>query len=159
MARLSTLILVVSKRSTRGSPQPHWPPAPSAWPLRTVESPTRKSVGSLGFVGGLSPIFACAAGSVVEPSMGTALAGSCACSPMSARPMIARVSNNRNALNETDRDNTGSFDIETVYPREGQRVKLSSTAYSQRHDMGILGAVIRIIRRCDCVHGQGRRGG
>ena len=25
--------------------------------------------------------------------------------------------------------------------------------------MGILGAVIRIIRRCDCVAGQGRRGG
>jgi transporter family protein len=39
--------------------------------------------------------------------------------------MIARASNNRNALNETDRDDKGSFDIETVYPREGRRVKLS----------------------------------
>src|SRR5580704_12936072 len=114
MARLSTLILLVSKRSTRGSPHPHWPPAPSAWPLRTVESPTRKSVGSFGSAGSLSPIFACVAGSVVAPSMGRDLGGSCATRHALIKPMKKRGSDRRKAVRWTAlRDK--SFDIETVY--------------------------------------------
>src|SRR5262249_25497260 len=42
------LILVWSKNAEIGSPQPHWPFAPSPRPFLTVESPIRKSVGIFG---------------------------------------------------------------------------------------------------------------
>src|ERR1700761_6488611 len=129
MARLSTLTLEVSKRSTKGSPQPHWPPAPSAWPLRTVESPTRKRVGSFGFAGGLRPILAWAAGSVVEPSIGVDLAGSCARS-LTVTGMKRRK-NTREILEV--RRSSRSFGIEIVYAVRSEAS--SAGAYSQRHDL------------------------
>src|SRR5882762_10653051 len=122
MARLSTLILLVSKRSTNGSPHPHWPPAPSAWPLRTVESPTRNSVGRAELAGGFKPIFAWAAGSVVEPSIGADLAGSWARSgllPKLLRPH--RTIRQRGRQRATGKDT--SFFIGTIYACIAAHVK------------------------------------
>jgi hypothetical protein len=42
---------------------------------------------------------------------------------------------------------TDRFDIEIIYARAKQKVNYGRNAYSQRHDMGILGTTIRVIRR------------
>src|SRR5580658_2057080 len=139
MARLSTLILLVSKRSTRGSPQPHWPPAPSAWPLRTVESPTRNRVRSLGLAGGLRPILAWAAGSVVAPSMGRDLAGVCARSPA----LMRKRESSRDVLAATCRREY--FGIGIVYALRGSTSSWSVSAYSRTHDLDILGTPVRVV--------------
>src|ERR1019366_2193424 len=55
MARFTTLILVGSKRSEMGAPQPQRPSEPVPWPFRTVESPMRMSEGRLGLAGPLRP--------------------------------------------------------------------------------------------------------
>jgi hypothetical protein len=71
-----------------------------------------KRVGSLGSAGGLRPIFAWAAGSVVAPSMGRDLAGFCAMSL--GTEMKSSVRNRGKAVpRETRGDN--SFDIGIVY--------------------------------------------
>jgi hypothetical protein len=44
-ARLTMLILSLSKYFAMRSPQPHWLLPPFPEPLRTVESPTSQSVG------------------------------------------------------------------------------------------------------------------
>lgn len=41
----------------------------------------------------------------------------------------------------------------------GPARQVKSNAYSQRHDLGILGTLIRIVRRWDGLAGQGRSGG